>query len=120
MIQYDSVENILQALREKFSRQEKEIERLRQENTKLKSGIWKEEEVARLKHEYDRMKEEYYQGFPISKEEKAMIDEFMSQHKGYYGAIGGGFTYQFLPTSIGVSGTIIASNGDELEFRELG
>lgn len=48
-----------------------------------------------------------------------MIDESMNQHKGYYGAIGGGFTYQFLPTSIGVSGTIIASNGDKLEFREL-
>lgn len=120
MIQFESIENILQALREKFSRQEKEIEQLRQVNTKLKNGIWKEEEVARLKHEYDRMKEEYYQGFPISKEEKAMIDEFMNQHKGCYGAIGGGFTYQFLPTSIGVSGTIIASNGDKLEFRELG
>lgn len=120
MIQFESTENILQALREKFSRQEKEIERLRQENTKLKKGIWKEEEVDRLKHEYDRMKEDYYRGFPISKEEKAMIDEFMSQHKGYYGAIGGGFTYQFFPTSIGVSGAIIASNGDKLEFRELG
>lgn len=120
MIQFDSIESILHVLQEQFSRQEKEIERLRQENTKLKNGIWKEEEVARLKHEYDRMKEDYYRGFPISKEEKALIDEFMSQHKGYYGAIGGGFTYQFLPTSIGVSGTIIASNGDKLEFRELG
>lgn len=118
MIQYDSIENIFQALQERFLRQEKEIERLRQENTKLKNGIWKKEEVARLKQEYDRMKEDYYRGFPISKEEKAMIDEFMNQHKGYYGAIGGGFTYQFFPTSIGVSGTIIASNGDKLEFRD--
>ena len=120
MIQFDSIESILHVLQEQFSRQEIEIERLCQENTKLKKGIWKEEEVARLKHEYDRMKEDYYRGFPISKEEKALINEFMNQHKGYYGAIGGGFTYQFLPTSIGVSGTIIASNGDKLEFRELG
>lgn len=120
MIQFESIENILQALREKFSRQEKEIEQLRLENAKLKSGIWKEEEMARLKDENDRMKEEYYRGFPISKEEKAMIDEFKSQHQGYYGAIGGGFTYQFIPTSIGMSGTIFASNGDKLDFRELG
>lgn len=119
MIQFESIENILQTLREKFSRQEKEIEQLRLENAKLKNGIWKEEEMTRLKHEYDRMKEEYYRGFPISKEEKAMIDEFKSQHKGYYGAIGGGFTYQFIPTSIGVSGSIIVSNGDKMEFREL-
>lgn len=120
MIQFESIENILRALQEQFSRQEKEIEQLRIENTKLKSGIWKEEEVARLKHEDNRMKEEYHRGFPISNEEKAMIDEFKSQHKGYYGAIGGGFTYQFIPTSIGISGTIIATNGDKLEFRELG
>lgn len=66
------------------------------------------------------MKEEYHRGFPISNEEKAMIDEFKSQHKGYYGAIGDGFMYQFIPTSIGISGTIIATKGDKLEFRELG
>ena len=120
MTQYDSIENILHVLQEKFSRQGKDIESLRQENIKLKNGIWKEEEVSCLKHDYDRMKEEYYRGFPISKEEKAMIDEFMNLHKGYYGAIGGGFIYQFVPNSIGISGTIIASNGDELVFRELG
>lgn len=119
MIQYDSIENILHVLQEQFSRQRKEIELLRQENAKLKNGIWQEEEVVRLKHEYDRMKEEYYRGFPLSKEEKSMIDEFMNQHNGYYGAIGGGFIYQFVPNSIGISGTIIASNGDKLEFREL-
>ena len=120
MIKYDSIENILQSLKEKFFRQEKEIERLRLENAKLKNGIWQEEEMAWLKAEYDRMKEEYHRGFSISKEEKAMINEFINQHKGYYGAIGGGFSYQFIPTSIGIIGTIIASNGDKLVFRELG
>lgn len=119
MIQYESIANILRALQEQFTCQEKEIERLRIENSKLKSGIWREEEMARLKSEYGRMKEEYYRGFPISKEEKKIIDEFKIHHKGYYGAIGGGFTYRFVPTSIGISGTIIAMNGDELEFREL-
>lgn len=119
MIQFESIENILQTLQERFSRQEKEIELLRQENANLKSGIWQKEEMARLKYEYDKMKEDYHRGFPISKEEQSMIDEFMRKHKGYYGTIGGGFTYQFNPTSIGVSGTIIATNGDKLEFREL-
>jgi hypothetical protein len=101
------------------------IEHLEEENKRLKSDAYKDEELAKMKSEYDRMKEDYFRGFPISEEEhkkiNEWIDEQMKKHPGIGGAIGGRFTYEFLPTSIGTAGTIIDSfTGDKFNFQELG
>lgn len=44
--------------------------------------------------------------FHVTEDQQEKINKFINaQNKktgGYYGAIGGGFTYQFTPTSIGV------------------
>lgn len=120
ILEAPSINDLCFALKEKFVRQERELEMLRVENDKLKSGIWREEEMARLKSRYDKMEKEYHRGFPISELEQEMINRFMAEHRADYGAIGGGFTYRFVPTSIGVAGSIVAMNGDELTFRELG
>ena len=62
----------------------------------------------------------------LSKEELAKINEWKEKHveekhdgSYYAGAIGGMFTYQFIPTSIGDIGEIICSCGEKFCFREL-
>jgi serine/threonine protein kinase len=79
--------------------------------------------------QYDKMREDYYRGFPISKEEKEKINAWINKHeeekhprpKNSFprgGAIGGCYTYRFVPTSIGVFGTIKCSCGEEFTFQE--
>lgn len=114
------IDELCLTLKDKFMRQDEENERLRNENKKLKDGIFEKEEIARLKSDYEEMKADYLRGFPISKKEWEKVKEWQSKYstKGV-GAIGGIFTYKFTPTSIGVIGVCIAPNGDEFEFQSL-
>ena len=93
---------------------EKEIER-------VKSEKYKDEELTKMKEQYDRILEDYYRGFPISKKEEQKITEWIDKlPKENEGAIGGRFRYEFIPTSIGVVGTIIDSfTGEKLTFQDL-
>ena len=98
---------------------------LREEIEKIKSEKYADEELSRLKSEYDKMKLDYYRGFPISEEEDKNIKEWIKNQQkknpGIGGAAGGRFTYKFTPTGLGTSGTIIDSfTGDEFTFQELG
>lgn len=122
-VEVPPMEQLCAALKEKFSQQERENERLREENKKLKEGIWEKEEVARLKQQHKEMQEDYFRGFPISKEEMEAINKWKKQtygEKRNYGPIGGAFIYKFLPTSIGVAGTILGPDGQKFEFQHLG
>ena len=98
---------------------------LMKEIEKVKSEKYADEELTRLKSEYDKMKSDYYRGFPISEEEDKNIKEWIKNQQkknpGIGGAAGGRFTYKFTPTGLGTSGTIIDSfTGDEFTFQELG
>lgn len=98
---------------------------LKKEIEKVKSEKYADEELSRLKSAYDRMKSDYYRGFPISEEEDKNIKEWIKNQQkknpGIGGAAGGRFTYKFTPTGLGTSGTIIDSfTGDEFTFQELG
>lgn len=98
---------------------------LKKEIEKVKSEKYADEELSRLKSEYDKMKLDYYRGFPISEEEDKNIKEWIKNQQkknpGIGGAAGGRFTYKFTPTGLGTSGTIIDSfTGDEFTFQELG
>ena len=98
---------------------------LKKEIEKVKSEKYADEELSRLKSEYDRMKSDYYRGFPISEEEDKNIKEWIKNQQkknpGIGGAAGGRFTYKFTPTGLGTSGTIIDSfTGDEFTFQKLG
>lgn len=123
-----SIETVLDDLKYKFESQQKENDRLKEENRKLKEGIWRDEEMSRLKSEHEKMKRDYYRGFPISEEEQEKINNFIEDHTPrdengrviHKTAIGGSFTYHFVPTSIGTAGTIEAINGDKLTFQEIG
>ena len=98
---------------------------LRKEIEKVKSEKYADEELSRLKSEYDRMKSDYYRGFPISEEEDKNIKEWIKNQQeknpGIGGASGGRFTYRFTLTGLGTVGTIIDGfTGDEFTFQELG
>ena len=98
---------------------------LRKEIEKVKSEKYADEELSRLKSEYDKIKSDYYRGFPISEEEDKNIKDWIKKQQeknpGSGGAAGGRFTYRFTPTGLGTVGTIIDGfTGDEFTFQELG
>ena len=98
---------------------------LMEEIEKVKSEKYVDEELSRLKSEYDKIKSDYYRGFPISEEEDKNIKEWIKNQQeknpGIGGAAGGRFTYKFTPTGLGTVGTIIDGfTGDEFTFQELG
>ena len=98
---------------------------LKKEIEKVKSEKYADEELSKLKSEYDKMKSDYYRGFPISEEEDKNIKDWIKKQQeknpGSEGAAGGRFTYKFIPTGLGTVGTIIDGfTGDEFTFQELG
>lgn len=111
-LRYTSIEDLCKNIVDKYNLQEKVNERIKKENADLKSGIWEKEALQDMKDEYDRMKDEYYRGFPISAREAEAIAGWQEKHDEvehknlthYYGASGGAYSYTFVPTSIGVSG----------------
>ena len=98
---------------------------LTKEIEKVKSEKYADEELSKLKSKYDKMKSDYYRGFPISEEEDKNINEWIKKQQeknpGSGGTAGGRFTYRFTPTGLGTVGTIIDGfTGDEFTFQELG
>ena len=101
------------------------IEHLEKENKRLKSDAYKDEELTKMKSEYDRIKEDYFLGFPISKEEwekiKVWQNKIIDKYPAGKATISGRFKYIFYPTSIGTSGKIEdIISGETFEFQELG
>ena len=108
------------------------IERLEKENIKLKEQAYKDKELALMRDELNKMKGEYYRGFPISEDEEIRINEWIEKHerevhgiKTYadklasHGCCGGGYTYEFSPASIGTVGIIKCSCGEEFTFHDI-
>lgn len=113
------IEELCLILKDKFLRQEETIKRLMEENKRLKSDAYKDEELSKMRSELDKIRKEYYNGFPISDEEKKKIDEWKKSRMFKQFSKIGGFTYKFSPTPIGTSG-IITDGKEEFTFRELG
>lgn len=118
----ESIEEDLKRVYDHFRSVNNRNEYLEEEIKKLKSEKYKDEELTKMKEQYDRMMEDYYRGFPISKKEQQKIGEWIDKlPKSNEGAIGGRFRYEFVPTSIGTIGTIIDTfTGEKLTFQELG
>lgn len=108
------------------------IRRLEKENNELKNHAYKNKEVAEMRDNLNKMKSEYYRGFPISEDEEHKINEWIEKHerevhgiKTYedklasHGCCGGGYTYEFVPTSIGTVGTVRCNCGAEFTFQEI-
>lgn len=117
-LEYQS-QNIVNDLLKRLRQLELSVENLKKENAELKSEHYKDEQLSNMKDKLNRMKKDYYRGFPISEEEEVQINKFQDKYRKYYGAIGGAFTYKFTPTSIGVIGEVIAPNSESLVFKDL-
>lgn len=85
----------------------------------LKQEKWADERLIEMKDKLKTISEEYYRGFPISAETASRINEWKKNHRHDSGAIGGTFTYEFIPTSIGTIGTIKCICGDSFTFEDL-
>lgn len=117
------IKSVLQDVYDHYRDVKNYNEYLQKENERLKSETYKDEELSKMKSKYDSMKEDYYRGFPISKKESEKIKQWMNEHDFYkdtkIGTIGGRYTYEFQPTSLGTIGTIIDTlTGDKLTFRD--
>ena len=110
------------------------------ENEKLKDELYKDEVVKALVAERDSARSAMLNGFPITKEERVAIEDWKISHDRiihkvpegkyrYHGAIGGGLSYRFTPTSIGTIGTVYCETcvqralsgswGNRKEYEEL-
>lgn len=95
--------------------------------TRLNDQYANDKEIARLKEIIDEQDTELRNGFGITEEENNAITEWERKHNlekhgsetVYYGAIGGGMTYIFVPTSIGTVCTVKCLCGEEFCFRDL-
>ena len=126
------IDDICEMLTEKFNSQKEIMKKLRKEIKELKDEKWKDRELQQMKAEMTKVKEEANLGFRISKEEYKAAIKWKANHEKrkhfqnsdrFYprgGAIGGSYTWEFTPTSIGVFGTIKCSCGDCFTFQEEG
>lgn len=123
----NTMKNVLQEVYDHYRSVVNTNDYLRKENERLKGEAYKDEELAKMKEQCEKMKADYYRGFPISEKEDKKIKEWMEkQTEGEDfqtktgGAIGGRFSYHFICTSIGDIGKVKDGvTGEELIFRDL-
>lgn len=128
----NNTKEALKYIEEENEKQEARIKYLQEEVRKLREEYDKDEEVSKLKAQIKEMKEEYYRGFPISQKEAEAISEWKLKHEiedhglttdrmrmKAQGCCGGRYTYRFVPTSIGTSGSVVCSCGKSFEFQKI-
>lgn len=128
----DSISDLCQEIVDKADTYEKRIQYLEEENKKLKDEHYKNSEMQRMATELKETKEDLYRGFPISEKEDKRIKEWQDKHDAEVhglktlkervhagGCCGGRYTYCFVPTSIGVIGTVECNCGAKFTFQDL-
>ena len=88
--------------------------------------------LAEIEELKQKLKQEYNRSFVITAEEYKRIEEWKIKHAAEIhglktesermfsgGAIGGKYTYKFIPTSLGILGIVSCSCGEEFTFREI-
>ena len=127
---YESLDEIKDSMEETL----RYAESVEDQNRELLNEHWKDEKLSELLGEIDRLSN--MAGFYINDEEMKKIDEWKDCHWTnthnapdsrsrieQQGAIGGAFEYRFVPTSIGVAGTICCTScmaKVESELAKLG
>lgn len=107
--------NMLDAIKETLEAREDTEKYLREELQKARDEAYASDEMQQMKAELKEAKADLYRGFGISEEESKAIAEWQRKHDAEVhgldtdmkrlhagGAIGGGYSYEFTPTSIGV------------------
>lgn len=132
MLMIGSIDECLDTIKAINENSRLRIEQLENENQYLREEYNKDEEIKKMQQELETTKKDLRRGFPISEREQKAIKEWQEKHDAEVhglktledrlhagGLIGGRYTYYFVPTSIGISGTIQCSCGEEFEFCKL-
>lgn len=121
------IENALNTIKSENDKNMSYILFLQEENKRLKDEAYKDEELKKMKESLDKMKKDYWRGFPITEEEQRKIDNWKEEHNkkhptknDFGGCSGGRYSYHFIPSGLGTSGVIRCSCGAEFEFQEIG
>lgn len=109
----------LNSLKERFNDLVESNQSLQEKLQEIKDEKWADKRLQEMNEKLEKMRREYYRGFPICYEEQKKIDEWLVNHRHYGGAIGGSHTYEFSPTSIGTIGKIKCMCGEEFTFINL-
>ena len=126
---YNSLEEIKKSVEETLEY----AESVEDKNKELLNEHWKDSQLSEMKEKYSQMENAYHRGFPISEDQQKAINNWKDQHwekkhnapdllsrLDKQGAIGGAFEYRFVPTSIGIVGTICCQSCKQKVKRELG
>ena len=115
---FDSIEAHINQLQEQKDKLQQELSVLKE----TKEELWKDKEIQKMKAERDSAIEDLNRGFGISEEEYKNLREWKQKHYTQHylgGTIGGQYTYEFIPTSIGTIGTIKCSCGASFDFQKI-
>ena len=120
-VKVPEIKKIAEQLVERYQYQSEHYNLLREENDKLKNGVWEKEEISKLKNERDLYKEKLSLGFGITTEENDKINQWISNREiKNTGSISGRYEYRFFPTGIGIICKIVdTTDGESFTFREL-
>lgn len=104
-----------------------EMEQQRADAVKKVEDFNKDEEIVKLKKQLEEKREQAKNTyvFTVNADRVEKIRKWKEQHEkekhngsSYAGAIGGRYTYEFTPTSIGEFGRIRCSCGDHFDFDD--
>lgn len=109
---------VLIRIGEQYNENIEKINNLSEKINNFKLDAYKDQELKDMKEKFKNMEDNYYRGFPISKEEEEKIHGWRVHHENtkhggypcYHGACGGGYIYEFYPTGIGTAGTIFCGS----------
>ena len=130
-MEVETVEKCIKMLQYRFTDQKKTIERLWNQIKELTDSQYKDKKLQEMKAELEKMQREYNRGLPITDKEWETIETWKEKHdrevhgltecnERIGGAIGGRYIFEFIPTTIGIIGTIkCGSCGEKFTFREL-
>lgn len=109
----------IDSINERFNDLIESNQSLQKRLKEIQDDKWADDRLQQMREELERMRREYYRGFPISDDEQKKIDQWMKNHTHPCGAIGGAHSYIFTPTSIGTVGKIKCICGEEFTFVDL-
>lgn len=131
MVFSSNVQQELKNIDEQVNSLQTQVDFLRKENSYLKSEKYKDLELSKMEKLVDLYRSRLENAFTISSAEQSRIDKWQIEHikEKHWdkdknqplktGAVGGRFSYNFLPTSIGIIGTCKCHCGEEFTFHEI-
>lgn len=112
------IDEVCDNLKELFASQKRTNDILKTQNEKLLNEQYKDKELQRLKQENEKLKDRLTYSFEVTKKEWEAIHKWQEEHcsKNH----GSNWSYEFLPTGIGTVGYCKCNScGEKYEFAGL-